>query len=306
MKVLVAGGSGFIGRALVPVLGDRGHDVVVMTRHPDGDTFGGATEVFGDIADPASLDGALAGIDVAVYLVHSLDRQDFVAFDADGARNFAASAAGAGVRRVVYLGGLGEETDDLSTHLRSRREVEGILSDAIPTIALRAGIVVGDGSTAWEVLCQLVEKLPVMITPRWVQTRTQPISLADVVALLAAAVDQDVPAGHYDVGAPESTSYRRMMEAVAAGMGRKLWILPVPILSPEMSSRWLGLMTDVDMTTARALVDSMINEVVVTERKLELLVDVQPMPFAKAVAIALGDRRRRKKAAPAETARPAH
>ena len=307
MKVLVAGGSGFIGRSLVPLLRDRDHDVVVMTRHPrDGDLHGAGPddghEVYGDIGDRSSLDVALAGSDVAVYLVHSLDREDFADYDAKGAENFAAAANAAAVQHIVYLGGLGDETDDLSAHLRSRREVERILSAQMPTVALRAGIVVGDGSTAWEVLCQLVEKLPVMITPRWVQTRTQPIALADIVLLLAAAVDRDVPAGHYDVGAPECTSYRRMMETVAAGMHRRLWVFPVPVLSPELSSRWLGLMTDVDLTTARALVDSMINEVVVTERRLEELVGVQPMPFDEAVRIALDDRRRRKDRRSDETA----
>lgn len=291
--MLVAGGSGFIGRSLVPALQERGHDVVVMTRHPSGDG-----DVYGDIGDRDSLDAALDGIEVAVYLVHSLDRTDFESFDADGARRFGDSAKAAGVRHVVYLGGLGDESDDLSAHLRSRREVEGILSERIPTIALRAGIVVGDGSTAWEVLCQLVEKLPVMITPRWVQTKTQPIALADIVQFLAAAVGDAVPPGHYDVGAPQATSYRRMMEAVATEMGRRIWVFPVPVLSPELSSRWLGLMTDVDMTTARSLVDSMINEVVVTERRLEVLTGVQPMPFSEAVKIALADRRRRRAALP--------
>src|SRR4051794_21714878 len=177
MRIVVAGGTGFIGRWLTPELRRRGNDVVTMSRRPTGDD-----QIAGDISDIASLRVALDRADVAYYLVHSLDRADFETYDADGARRFAAAATDAGVRRVVYLGGLGDERDELSAHLRSRREVEQILSTEMPTVALRAGIVVGAGSAAWEVLCQLVERLPAMITPRWVATRTQPIALDDVVA----------------------------------------------------------------------------------------------------------------------------
>lgn len=264
-----------------------------MTRHPES-YRGSGSAAYGDVHDPATLEHALAGCDAAYYLVHSLDRADFERRDAGAARAFGAAAAAAGTRRIIYLGGLGDDSDELSAHLRSRREVEQILSEEVPTVALRAGIVIGDGSTAWEVLCQLVEKLPAMITPRWVQTRTQPIALADIVALLATAVDRDVPAGHYDVGAPRATSYKEMMETAAAGMGLRRWIVPVPVLSPGLSSRWLGLMTDVDITTARALVESMTNEVVVTERKLEQIAGLTPMTFSDAVAVALEDRRERR------------
>ncbi len=253
--------------------------------------------MFGDVGDASSLTGPLAAVDAAYYLVHSLDRPDFAEYDARGARAFAAEAAAAGLQRVVYLGGLGEDDDELSTHLRSRREVEQILSSAVPTVALRAGIVVGDGSTAWEVLCQLVHRLPVMITPRWVDTRTQPIALADIIAFLVAALDEDVPPDHYDVGAPANTSYREMMLAVAHEEHRRLLIVPVPVLSPSLSSRWLGLVTDADVTTARNLVDSMTNTVVVNERRLEQLTGLRPMPFVEAARTALAERRRRRGAA---------
>jgi uncharacterized protein YbjT (DUF2867 family) len=285
MRIVVAGGTGFVGRRLTAELRDRGHDVVAMTRHPEGDD-----QVFGDVADEASLRAALDGADAAHYLVHSLDRADFATYDADGARRFAAAASGAGVGRIVYLGGLGDEHDALSAHLRSRREVEHILSARMPTVALRAGIVVGAGSAAWEVLCQLVQRLPAMITPRWVDTRTQPIALDDVVDLLAGAVDVDrVPAGHYDVGAPESVTYRQMMLTIAHELGHHRLIVPVPVLTPRLSSFWLRLVTTVDMQTARNLVDSMTNTVVVHERRLEELTGVTPRPFEQAAREALAE-----------------
>jgi uncharacterized protein YbjT (DUF2867 family) len=237
MHILVAGGTGFVGRHLVPALLDHGHTVRVMTRHPS-DREDAATEVQADVSDPASLVAAMDGIDAAYYLVHTLDRDDFVERDRDGATNFAKQAASSDVRRVVYLGGLGDETDDLSPHLRSRREVEQILSAHVPTTALRAGIVVGDGSVSWEILCQLVERLPVMITPRWVQTKTQPIALQDVVAFLVAAlgVVADGDSDHFEIGAPESLTYKQMVQAAADEMGRRLFVLPVPVLTPALSS----------------------------------------------------------------------
>jgi uncharacterized protein YbjT (DUF2867 family) len=289
MHVLVAGGTGFIGRELAPALRAAGHTVEVMTRHPRGDG-----DVFGDVGDPASLVEPLRHADAAYYLVHSLDRPDFAEYDAAAARAFAAQAAASGVRRIVYLGGLGDDTDQLSPHLRSRREVEEILSAAVPTVALRAGIVIGDRSTAWEVLCQLVTRLPVMITPRWVNTRTQPIALDDVVAFLVVALDESVAPDHYDVGAPDNTSYREMMLTVAREEHRRLLIVPVPVLTPALSSRWLGLVTDVDLETARNLVDSMTNTVVVTERRLEQLTGHRPMRFEDAARLALARRRSRR------------
>lgn len=281
MRVLVAGGTGFIGRRLTEELGRRGLEVLPMSRHPtDG-------QVFGDIADADSLRRALDGVDVAVYLVHSLDRADFVSFDAAGAERFAAAAAYGGVGRIVYLGGLGDEDDDLSAHLRSRREVEQILTRAVPTVALRAGIVVGAGSAAWQVLCELVRRLPAMVTPRWVDTRTQPIAADDVIALLAGAVVEAVPPDHYDVGAPDSVTYRQMLLEIAAALDQRRLIVPVPVLTPRLSSFWLRLVTSVDFQTARNLVDSMTNTVVVHERRLERLTGVTPRPFAVAVREAL-------------------
>lgn len=294
MQILVAGATGFVGHHLVPVLLDRGHEVRAMSRHP-AERADRANEVFGDIADPASLGAALDGIDVAYYLVHTLDRPDFVERDRAGAEHFADAARTAGVGRVVYLGGLGGESDELSAHLRSRREVEHILSAQVPTVALRAGIIVGDGSISWEILCQLVERLPAMITPRWVQTRTQPIALDDVVAHLADALDVELErrSEHFEVGAPEAMTYKDMLQATAEHLGKPLPIVPVPLLTPALSSHWLRLVTDVDLQTARSLVDSMTNEVVVTDRRLEQLTGHRPMPFHEAMVRAMDQRHRR-------------
>lgn len=288
--VLVAGGSGFVGRHLVPRLLAEGYQVRVMTRTPQP-RDDGAVEVFGDISRPDTLDDALASCDMAYYLVHSLDRTDFVSSDRDGSRNFGLAAQRAGVQRVVYLGGLGRQDDDLSPHLRSRREVEEVLSEAVETVALRAAIVVGQGSASWEILCQLVEHLPLMITPRWVSMTTQPIALDDVVEYLVRSLDRQlVPPGHYDVGAPEPTTYREMMTTVAKLMRRPLVIVPIPVLSPSLSSGWLRLITNVDMTTARALVESLINPAEVTERELEALTGHRPLSFVDAAARALSER----------------
>jgi uncharacterized protein YbjT (DUF2867 family) len=195
------------------------------------------------------------------------------------------------VRRVVYLGGLGADGDELSPHLRSRREVEQILSDNVETVALRASIVVGQGSASWEILCQLVERLPVMVTPRWVKTATQPIAIDDVVEYLVRSSDGDVvPADHYDIGAPELSTYQNMMEIVAKLLRKPLLIVPIPVLSPELSAGWLRLVTDVDMTTARALVRSLVNPVEVTERRLEALTGHSPKSFVEAASAALSHR----------------
>lgn len=292
MKILVAGGTGFVGRHLVPALLGRGYHVTVMTRHPHA-RKDGATEVFGDVSESGTVGVALRDVEVAVYLVHTLDRLDFVERDRVGAESFAQQAVCSGVSKVVYLGGLGDDDDDLSAHLRSRREVEQILTASLPTIALRAGIVVGDGSVSWEILCQLVERLPVMITPRWVQTRTQPIALEDAVAYLAAAVELDHHSDHFEIGAPDAMSYRDMLHVTSREMGRSLHIIPVPVLSPALSSNWLRLITDVDLQTARSLVDSMTNEVVVTDRRLEALTGHMPISFEVAARRALDDRRQR-------------
>ena len=242
-----------------------------------------------DIGDADSLRRALDGQEAAYYLVHSLAVEDFAVRDREGAIAFAAAATGAGLSQVVYLGGLGDDRDDLSEHLRSRREVESILRDGAPTTALRAGIVIGDGSISWEILRQLVERLPVMITPRWVQTKTQPIALDDALVDLVGVLGRPDTIGEvYDIGGPEVLTYLDMMVIASRVMDRHRVIVAVPLLSPRLSSHWLRLITDVDLTTARALVDSLTNEVVVRDHRLDELLGHTPMMFAEAAAKALG------------------
>ena len=290
MRTLVTGATGFVGRGLARRLAEDGHDVVAMTRRADG-YRGAGTAVAGDIDDEDSLRAALDGVEVAYYLVHSLAGADFAARDRRGAQHFAAAARHAEVRQIVYLGGLGRDHDDLSPHLRSRREVERILLDEAPTTALRAGIVIGDGGISWEILRQLVERLPAMVTPRWVQTRTQPIALVDAVAYLAGVARRDDTLGRtFEIGGPDALTYRDMLLTVAGMTGRRVVIVPVPVLSPHLSSWWLRLITDVDVTTARSLVDSMTNEVVVTDHSIEELLDHRPMSFRSAAETALADR----------------
>ncbi|SED15232.1 Uncharacterized conserved protein YbjT, contains NAD(P)-binding and DUF2867 domains [Amycolatopsis tolypomycina] len=289
MRVLVAGASGFVGSRLCPALEAAGHEVLAMTRHP-AKYRGAGKAVRGDVADVGSLRDALKGVEAAYYLVHSLDSADFKRRDADAARAFA--RAGAGLRRIVYLGGLGDDDDALSEHLASRREVERLLGETgVPVTVLRAGIVIGHGGTSWELTRQLVEHLPAMVTPRWVDTRTQPIAVADVVRYLVGVLDHPEAAGRtFDIGGPEVLAYRDMLQRVAAIEGRPLLILPVPLLSPRLSSYWLSLVTDIDVTTGRALIDSMTNEVVVRDDAIRRIVEFEPMGYDEAVLQALGER----------------
>jgi uncharacterized protein YbjT (DUF2867 family) len=291
MRVLVAGASGFVGSRLCPALDEAGHTVFAMTRRPEN--YRGTGEpVRGDVADSGSLRDALKGADAAYYLVHSLDSADFKRRDSEAARAFARAAADAGVGRIVYLGGLGNDDDALSEHLASRREVEELLGETgVPVTVLRAGIVIGHGGTSWELTRQLVEHLPAMITPRWVGTRTQPIAIDDVVRYLVGVLAHPEAAGRaFDIGGPDVLAYRDMLQRVAAIEGRPLVIVPVPLLSPRLSSYWLSLVTDIDVQTGRSLIDSMTNEVVVRDDSIRRIVEFEPMGYDDAVLQALGER----------------
>ena len=291
LSVLVTGATGFIGSRLAKKLVEDGHHVRSMTRRPD-DYDGAGDPVFGDVFDPGTLSEALHGIDVAVYLVHSLDDNDFERKDADAARDFGLAAAASGVRQIVFMGGLGKDDEDLSPHLRSRREVEKLLgTSGVPVTVLRAAIVVGAGGISWELTRQLVKNLPAMVVPRWADTRTQPIGIDDVVRYLAGVLGVEKAYGQvYEIGGADRLTYVQMLQDAAEVInGRRVPIVTVPVLTPRLSSLWIGLVTTVDTTTASNLIDSMSTEVVQTDYAIQDIVPGQPLTYREAVERAIAE-----------------
>ena len=287
--VLVTGATGFIGSRLVPALIAEGHRVKAMTRRPD-DYDGPGDPVGGDVFDPGTLAEPMDGVDVAVYLVHSLDDNDFESKDAEAAKAFGLAAAASGVRQIVYMGGLGKDGEDLSPHLRSRREVEKLLgSSGVPVTVLRAAIVVGAGGISWEMTRQLIKNLPAMVVPRWADTRTQPIGLVDVVRYLVGVTGVEKTYGQiYEIGGADRLTYVQMLQEAAEVInGRRVPIVTVPVLTPRLSSHWIGLVTNVDTTTASNLIDSMSTEVLQTDYSIRDIVPGEPMTYQEAVRIAV-------------------
>ena len=285
MKVTVFGATGIVGRALLPLLDE--HELTAVSRSPRDEP--GIRFVAADAVTGQGVASALEGADVVYYLVHSLGARDFEQQDRAAAETVAREAANAGVRQIVYLGGLGADQPGASAHLRSRRETgERLAAASVPVTTLRAAMIVGKGSAAFETILSLVKRLPVMVTPSWVSTPTQPIALDDVARYLAGVCGNDAARGEgYDVGGPEVMTYRQMIERIAGLLDRKPAIVEVPVLTPYLSALWLNLVTPVSASVARPLVEGLRTPTVAREERIRNLLPFELTPFDDAARKAL-------------------
>jgi uncharacterized protein YbjT (DUF2867 family) len=291
MNVAVFGASGTVGSALVRRLVLQNEVIAVSRRHrPDEDRV---RWVVADVGNPTEVGRALEGVAVVYYLVHSLGSADFAHRDRRGATILARAAQGAGVRQIVYLGGLAAHGNDLSEHLRSRRETEiALRSGTVPVTAIGAAVVIGRGSAAFETIVALVDRLPAMVCPRWVSTPTQPIAIDDVVSYLASVCGFDAVLDEtLQAGGPQVMTYRTMIEEIARIRGRHPRIVEVPVLTPRLSSYWLELVTPVNAATARPLIDGLRTPTVVTDTRLQELVPLELTSFEDAARKALAEPR---------------
>lgn len=301
--VLVLGATGFIGRRLVPELRANGIRVRMLVRDPgkvadlvNGDS--GVTAVRGDLLTGEGLSEALTGIHSAYYLVHSMggrsifQNREYADKDRKAAETFINAADMSGLRRVIYLGALGEKSEDLSEHLQSRADIAHILSSgkAAATI-LRAAIIIGAGGASFEMLRYLVERLPVMACPKWIDTRIEPIALRDVLRYLVGCLFHAETAGQsFDIGGSEILTYREMMQqyAEARGLARRL-IFRVPFLTPLISAYWVDLVTPIPSGVAHPLIDGLRNEVICRDRRIESIIPIDKTPYKEAVRIAFSE-----------------
>jgi uncharacterized protein YbjT (DUF2867 family) len=292
MKTLIVGASGYVGGRLATLLLGQGHDVRLASRDPRGlrPRFPGADVVEVDLLRPETLPEALEGVDLAYYLAHSMaaGESGFVERDRASARAFGEAAHRADVKHIVYLGGLGDPSSDLSEHLASRQQVGAELAaHGVPVTEFRAAIIIGSGSASFELLRSLVERLPVMVTPRWVRTLGQPIAIRDVLDYLREAADHPERAGVVEIGGPDVLSYAEMMQTYARLRGMRRWMIPVPVLTPRLSSYWCGLVTPIPGAIAKPLIEGLKNEVVVRDPVPARAFSVQPMPYEAAVERAI-------------------
>lgn len=291
-SILVTGATGYIGGRLIPALTDEGLPVRAMTRRPEElrARLSDAVEVVqGDVLEPDTLRTALRNVDTAYYLVHSMGSGgDFRERDLEGARNFAGAARDEGVRRIVYLGGLGEG-EDLSAHLESRQEVgRELRASGVETLELRASIIVGSGSVSFEMIRALVDRLPIMICPRWVETPTQPISVEDVIEYLTRARSVDLAGSEVvEIGGRDRVSYGDLMREYARQRGLRRLMIPVPVLTPRLSGLWLGLVTPVYARVGRELIEGLRNRTVADLERVGELFDLEPRGVVESVERAL-------------------
>jgi uncharacterized protein YbjT (DUF2867 family) len=290
--ILLTGATGYIGGRLLRTLHERGERVRALARRPDdlrGRVPSGVEVVAGDVLEPNDLRSAFEGVDTAYYLIHAMaSRRDFEIEERSGAENFARAAQGAGVRRIIFLGGLGSE--GLSPHLSSRHEVGRILRNSgVPTLELRASIILGSGSLSFELVRALVERLPVLIVPKWARQRTQPIAVEDMIEYLVASLEIELPSSRVvEVGGADRVSYLDLMREYARQRSLRRRFIPVPVLTPWLSSRWLGLVTPVYARVGRKLIDSLRNETVVTTPDAaKVFPQIEPRGFREAVTRAL-------------------
>ncbi len=293
--VLVTGVTGYVGGRLVPKLLEAGYRVRVLARDPSrlqGRPWLDQVEVFqGDVLKPETLSPAMQGISAAYYLIHSMmSGEDFHQRDMQAARNFANAAQSQHLKRIIYLGGLGDPESQLSDHLRSRQNTGSALrSSGVNVIEFRAGVIVGAGSASFEMIRYLTERVPVMICPQWVFTRTQPISIGNVLDYLIAAIEHEIDEDLVlEIGGPEILTYGDMLRGYAEARGLSRWIIPVPVLTPRLSSYWVHWVTPIPAALARPLIEGLRNEVIVRDDKArEYFPSIEPISFDKAVDEAL-------------------
>ncbi len=288
-RVQLTGATGYVGGRLLPLLEERGYRVRALARRPEvlRDKIASSTEaIAGDVLDRASLDVAFNGVETAYYLVHSMGSSgSFEEADRVAASNFGEAARAAGVKRIIYLGGLGSEEEELSPHLRSRQEVGRILKDSgVPVLEFRASVVIGSGSLSFEMIRSLVERLPIMITPLWVKVMAQPIAIDDLLEYLLAALSLPVSSyGVYEIGGADQVCYADIMREYARQRGRSIRMLPVPVLTPYVSSLWLGLVTPLYARVGRKLIESIVHPTIVRDDSALRVFDIQPMGIEQAI-----------------------